>query len=312
MKRGGLLQAALCALLSALLVLTPRTALALGPFEKNHPRVEQGMAAYEAGRFDDALTAFEAARRELPDNAVVEFDRGNALYKLRRLDEAREAYHRVSELDRGDLQEKDYYNLGNALAELEQPRDAIAAYRKALLLDPKDDLARHNLEVVLRNLPKPKRPQQPQQPDAGDAGQDAGTDAGMDAGDKGQSRDGGDKPGQGNGGADAGTGDGGVKGDGGMGKGPGDGGTDAGSGGNDSRKPDQEQKDAGEGPPDEPDQDEGNPDGGVDQQPMQELNKKDVERLLDSMKQSEKNLQLWRFQQRKSSKSKRDNATKDW
>src|SRR6185369_1082872 len=113
-KRGGLPQAALCALLSALLVLTPRTALALGPFEKNHPRVEEGMAAYEAGRFDDALAAFESARRELPDNAM---------------------------------------------AELGQPKDAIAAYRKALLLDPKDDLARHNLEVVLRDLPRPKRPQ---------------------------------------------------------------------------------------------------------------------------------------------------------
>lgn len=305
MKRGGLHQAALCALLSALLVLTPRTALALGPFEKNHPRVEEGMAAYEAGRFDDALNAFEAARRELPDNAVVEFDRGNALYKLQRLDEAREAYHRVAELDRGQLQEKDYYNLGNALADLGQPKDAIAAYRKALLLDPKDDLARHNLEVVLRDLPKPKRPQQP------DAGQDAGADAGLDAGrDAGQ--DAGDKPGQGQGGSDGGTGDGGTKGDGGMGKGPGDGGTDAGSGGSESKQPNQEQKDAGEGPQDEPDEDEGSPDGGTDQQPMQELNKKDVERLLDSMKQSEKNLQLWRFQQRKSSKSKRDNATKDW
>src|SRR6185295_7082244 len=77
-NRGGFPRAALC----ALLILTPGTALALGPFEKNHPRVEEGMQAYEAGRFDDALTAFESARRELPDNAVVEFDRGNALYKL--------------------------------------------------------------------------------------------------------------------------------------------------------------------------------------------------------------------------------------
>jgi tetratricopeptide (TPR) repeat protein len=309
MKRGGLSQAALCALLSALLVLTPRTALALGPFEKNHPRVEEGMQAYESGRFDDALTAFEAARRELPENAVVEFDRGNALYKLQRLDEAREAYHRVADLDRGDLQEKDYYNLGNALAELNQPKDAIAAYRKALLLDPRDDLARHNLEVVLRNLPKPKRPQQ--QPDGGqDAGQDAGRDAGQDGGQQGKDSG---QDGGGQGGSDGGQGDGGMsRSDGGTGMGPGDGGTDGGQGEDSSKKPDQEQKDAGSGPQDEPDQDEGSPDGGTDQQPMQELNKKDVERLLDSMKQSEKNLQLWRFQQRKSSKSRKDNATKDW
>jgi len=310
-KRGGFPRAALC----ALLILTPGTALALGPFEKNHPRVEEGMQAYEAGRFDDALTAFESARRELPDNAVVEFDRGNALYKLQRLDEAREAYHRVADLDRGDLQEKDYYNLGNAMAELGQPKDAIAAYRKALLLDPKDDLARHNLEVVLRDLPRPKRPPPPPpEPDAGqDAGVDAGRDAGHDGGTRGEGPDGGDTLGRGQGGQDAGHADGGAAGDAGsMGRGQGDGGFDGGSGGDESKEPDQEQKDAGAGPPDEPDQDEGSPDGGTDQQPMQQLNKKDVERLLDSMKQGEKNLQLWRFQQRKSSKSKRDNATKDW
>jgi len=309
-KRVGFPQAALC----ALLVLAPRAALALGPFEKNHPRVEEGMQAYESGRFDDALTAFESARRELPDNAVVEFDRGNALFKLQRLDEAREAYHRVADLDRGELQEKDYYNLGNAMAELGQPKDAVAAYRKALLLDPRDDLARHNLEVVLRDLPRPKRPPPPTEPDAGqDAGVDGGRDAGHDGGDKGQGPDGGDTLGRGQGGQDAGPADGGAAGDAGsMGRGQGDGGFDGGSGGDESKEPNQEQKDAGGGPPDEPDQDEGSPDGGIDQQPMQQLNKKDVERLLDSMKQSEKNLQLWRFQQRKSSKSKRDHATKDW
>ena len=62
----------------------------------------------------------------------------------------------------------------------------------------------------------------------------------------------------------------------------------------------------------EEEQDQGSPDGGQDEQHTKDTNKKDVERLLDSMKQSEKNLQLWRFQQRKASKSRKDHATKDW
>ena len=305
MRRGepGPGRAALCALLAALLVAVPRTSLALGPFEKNHPRVEEGLQAYEEGRYEDALQAFEAAGRELPGNAVVEFDRGNALYKLRRLDEAREAYHRVAEMDRGQLQQKDYYNLGNALAELGQNKDAAAAYRKALVLDPTDDLARHNLEVVLRNLPPPKQQPKRPQPDAGqqDAGQDAGSDAGQDGG---------------RGSQDGGSGDGGT-GDGGMGAGPGDGGTDGGlrrdagqDGGSGSQR-EKELADGGTGDEGEDEQEEAAPDGGQEQRPMQELNKKDVDRLLDSMKQSEKNLQLWRFQQRKKAKSRKDNA-KDW
>ena len=40
------------------------------------------------------------------------------------------------------------------------------------------------------------------------------------------------------------------------------------------------------------------------------LSKEDVERLLDSMKQSEKNLQLWRFQQQQE-RSEEANE-KDW
>jgi tetratricopeptide (TPR) repeat protein len=302
--RGGPGQAALCVLLAALLVAVPRPALALGPFEKSHPRVQDGLDAYEEGRYEDALGAFEDARRELPDNPVVEFDRGNALYKLKRLDEARDAYHRVTELDHGTLRQKDYYNLGNALAELGQNADAVAAYRKALVLDPGDDQARHNLEVVLRNIPPPK-PKQPQ-PDAGqDAGQDAGRDAGQDGGDqdKGDAgpQDGG--RGGGDGGMDGGRGQGGQ--DGGQQNQGGDGGVDGGGTQPRENKP----ADGGSSPEDDEGEKGQGWDAGMDGK-APELNKKDVERLLDSMKQSEKNLQLWRFQQRKKSPRK-DNA-KDW
>ena len=51
-------------------------------------------------------------------------------------------------------------------------KEAIAAYRKALLLDPKDDQARHNLEVLLRKAsPAPEAA-------APTAGPDGGTRAG--------------------------------------------------------------------------------------------------------------------------------------
>ena len=292
MKRrapGG--PAAFSALLAALLwaAAAPRTALALGPFEKNHPRVEEGIRAYGEGRFEDALAAFEATRKEMPDSAAVEFNRGNALYKLRRLKEAQEAYQRVTELDRGQLQQKDYYNLGNAFAELGQQKDAIAAYRKALLLDPGDDLARHNLEVMLRKLPPPKPPKPPDQ-DRSDGGSDGGSDAGTPDGGRGGG-------GSGDGGSDGGAGGG--------------GGGPRADGGTAAEPPPDEGMDGGDRTG-EDSEDEGGRDAGTEQSPAQELNRKDVERLLDSMRQSEKNLQLWRFQQRKKdSRSRKDNA-KDW
>lgn len=325
---GRLLRAALCFTLAVGLAFPPST-WALGPFEKNHPQVEKGIDAYSQGRYEDALAAFEAAKKELPQSAAVEFDRGNALAKLGRLDEAREAFHKVSELDRGELRSKDLYNLGNVWAQLGNEKEAIAAYRKALTLDPTDVQARHNLEVLLRKVPPPK---QQKGPDGGtpDAGQDAGPDAGKpdsgqpDGGKPDGGPDGGRDGGQ-DGGSDAGSdagmdggADAGRGGDGGQGDGgQGDAGSDAGQ-----QQPSKQQGDGGQ--PDE--QDQTKPDGGsngegkdagVDEAEEVDLdggtpawlNKKDAERLLDSMKQNEKNLQLWRFQQKKRPRKPNE---KDW
>ncbi|HYX90436.1 MAG TPA: tetratricopeptide repeat protein, partial [Myxococcaceae bacterium] len=173
----------------------------LGLFEKNHPLVEAGNKAYAEGRYEDALAAFEAARRELPGTAAADFDFGSALYKLGRYAEAKQAFERAVGAPDGTLRQKDYYNLGNALAQLGDDEGAMRAYRKALTLDPADEEARHNLEVLLR---KKKPPQQQQPPDAGaDGGTDAGQDGGAPDGgaDAGAGRDGGEDGGSRDGGA---------------------------------------------------------------------------------------------------------------
>ena len=280
-------RAAIALGMSALLAFGPK-ALALGPLQRNHPVVERGLKAYEGGHYDEALQAFDEAKRELPSSAAVEFNRGNALYKLGRRDEAKEAYHRVAETARSDLKEKDYYNLGNTWAELGGAKEAIGAYRKALTLDPNDADARHNLEVVLRKLPPPQ-----DKPDAGTSGPpDAGP---PDAGDGGSGGDGGADAGDG--GTDGGQGRGG---DGGRG----DGESDAGQS--------QQQTPQGE-PHEDGGADAGNEqaeEGGLDAGFAGEakLSKEEAERMLDSMKQNEKNLQLWKFQQRKPRKQNE----KDW
>ncbi len=264
-------------------------AAATSLLERNHPHVEQGQRAYEEGRYEEALKSFDEAKKELPSSAAVEFNRGNALYKMGRREEAKQAYHRAAETDRADLKEKDYYNLGNVWAEMGNTQEAIASYRKALTLDPSDDQARHNLEVVLRKLPPPQ-----QRPDAGTDGgpPDAGDGGPPDAG-----RDGGS-----DGGGDGGS-------DGTRSEGSADGGrTDGGEGrGETGRQRPQPKGDAGmDAGAAEPE--ESGPDGGYLGEVQ--LNREEAERLLDSMKQNEKNLQLWRFQQQK--KRPRTQNEKDW
>ena len=67
------------------LLLLAAPARALGPLEANPPGVERGLKAYDEGRFDDALREFTAAEHEAPGHPALEYNRGNALYSLGRV-----------------------------------------------------------------------------------------------------------------------------------------------------------------------------------------------------------------------------------
>ncbi|RKH34250.1 tetratricopeptide repeat protein [Corallococcus sp. CA031C] len=314
------------------LLALPGPAWAVGPLEKDHPLVQRGREAYAAGRYEDALRDFEAAKKERPSDPIVEFNRADALAKLGRAAEAREAFKQVAESSRQpDLAQKSWYNLGNLAATAGDRKEALKSYRRALTLDPTDPLARHNYEVVLRDLPPNQN--QPDggadggqdggddggRPDGGedggrkedggspvDGGTDAGPDGGSDGGTDGGAPDGGGDGGSDGGGGDGGPGDGGGE-DGGRADGGGDGGADGGAdGGGDDGEGDP--KDGGaDGGSESEEESESNPrDGGS---PEGDVDRQEAERLLDAMKQNEKNLQLWRFQQKK--KPRKPNE-KDW
>ncbi len=296
---------------AALMALASAAALGAGPFEKNDEQIANGMAAFEKGDFERALTAFNEAAKQHPGDARVAYNQGLAMHKLGQHEEAKMAFERSLALDKeGTLKSKSHYNLGNVLAAQNKKDEAKKAYRQALKADPKDELARHNLEVLLKDLP----PSNKNQPDGGpsDAGKnapdggkpDAGaSDAGADAG----SKDGGQSDGGASdaGAADAGPGDAGRP-DGGRGDagqsdaGRGDGGSEP-QNNADSGKP----SDAGQR------QDGGAPDENAEPQRLDagvDVSKSEAERMLDALKNSEKNMQMWRFQP----KTKKKSNGKDW
>jgi len=119
-------------------------------FESRNRDVEQGNAALQAGKPEDALAHYDKAVAKLPAEAGVHFDRGAALYALSRFEEAGKEFLRATEGQDEGLKAAAFRSLGNALAKQEKHKDAVAAYKRALALRPDDKAAKWNLEIALR------------------------------------------------------------------------------------------------------------------------------------------------------------------
>src|SRR5690349_8797121 len=80
----------------------PSPVWAAGPLEVDHPLVEKGREAYTAGRFEEALEAFEAAKKERPNDITLDFNRADAMAKLGRIADAKALFQSVTESNRAD------------------------------------------------------------------------------------------------------------------------------------------------------------------------------------------------------------------
>jgi Ca-activated chloride channel family protein len=117
-------------------------------FQSPNRSVEAGNAHLKAGKAEQALAEYDKAVQSLPGDPGVHFDRGAALYALSRYDESVQEFLRATEAKTTPLKASAFYNLGNAFFKTEKYADAVAAYRRSLLLDPNDIRAKWNLELA--------------------------------------------------------------------------------------------------------------------------------------------------------------------
>jgi Ca-activated chloride channel family protein len=137
--------------------------------------------AYDRGDFAAAAEQFEKAHASAEDTpldpSLPLYNKGNALYRLQRYDEAAEAFGRARRTERQSLHPDAYYNEGTSKAllakqleeqqqlqpALENIEEALALYRKALVLNHKDRDAKVNYELALRTRERLQKLQQQQQ-----------------------------------------------------------------------------------------------------------------------------------------------------
>lgn len=125
-------------------------------------RNEAANRLYDAGNFQAALDAYQALLAQRPDVPELSVNAGNALHRLGSFDRAvAETQRALPPADRR-LGAVTYYDLGDHLLALGQLEQAYEAFKNALLLDPDDADAKHNLELTLARLAE-RQGQQPGQ-----------------------------------------------------------------------------------------------------------------------------------------------------
>ena len=254
--------------------------------EKPEPNVAEGNARASAGDVEGALQSYEKAK--VPEHgtnaAALAHDRASALL---RAGDARLAPQAVQEANRaigeGDakLKAMGAYDLGYALEQAGRPDQAIAAYTRALQLDPDDRDAKVNLELLLRqeerkqSLPRPMgKPEEKKEPQAGkDGGQ---KQQGPDRQQKDQQK----------------------------------------QAGQDQPKQDASQEQAGDAQQQGRASQQPQPDKAGEKKELQAagnrpMDRSEAQRLLDALRAGEKNLQAWRFGKQKA-KERRTDVEKDW
>ncbi|HAM35631.1 MAG TPA: hypothetical protein DEB40_03610 [Elusimicrobia bacterium] len=137
-----------------LLALIPAPARAAGA----ESDLRAGNKLYEKMRYEEALQRYRRAQK--PGDPRPEFNSADALFRLEDYDLAAQGFLRLAEDPKAPpaMRADAYYNLGNALAGKQDYRGAVAAFRRAVVLNPKDTDARHNLAVALRMLKNPPPP----------------------------------------------------------------------------------------------------------------------------------------------------------
>ena len=111
---------------------------------------DKGNSFRDAGRYDEALAAYNKAI-ELDPNLVYAWNnKGNSLNDLGRYDEALAAYNKVLELDSND--EYAWTGKGDTLYFLRRDQEALDAFNKALSIDPSFKYAWSSKGTLLHDL----------------------------------------------------------------------------------------------------------------------------------------------------------------
>lgn len=111
--------------------------------------LRKGGQYYEDQKYGSALNSYQKILKKHPDNPQALFNAGNAYYRLKEYTQAQESYQKAAK----NLAQKTpdaLFNLGNAYYKAGDQERAKEAFRAAIVQNPDDKEAIHNLQLILQ------------------------------------------------------------------------------------------------------------------------------------------------------------------
>jgi tetratricopeptide (TPR) repeat protein len=108
---------------------------------------DDGLNNYKNKNFEEAKKYYEHILAT-KGNAAASLGLGASQYQLGDIPNAAKSFEDALRSKNTNIQERAYYNLGNALYSQQRMQESVAFFRKTLELDPNDDDAKFNYELA--------------------------------------------------------------------------------------------------------------------------------------------------------------------
>ncbi len=149
------------ALLALLAALPAGESHAAGLVRNGAAAAAEGRRLYAKGDYEGALSAFESAVVQAPDDPRLSLAVGETLFRLQKLPEAQREFERALSLATDPaLRAEALYNRGTAALAGGDTEGALKDLRAALAIDPDQEDALFNLEAALRQQQEQQRQQE--------------------------------------------------------------------------------------------------------------------------------------------------------
>ncbi len=130
-----------------------------GLFSQTNLKRYQADQLFDKGLPFPALEIYKGLMDENPNDPELNYNVGNALYRLQRYDQAMAFYQRALENTKDEkLKSNILYNLANCQYQQKKYKESVDGYKSVLRGNPEDMDARKNLELALKEIKKQEPP----------------------------------------------------------------------------------------------------------------------------------------------------------